>query len=103
MKVNFNKPFKNIQGEDMMFEGKPQLIKDVVAQSLFTGDAIEKTGNSGRDNTNKMISFNLCNRIYNSEADVEISTEEATLVKQAVSSLNAAGYAQVVLLIEGDV
>lgn len=113
MKVNFNKAFKNYKGEDSLIdvdiikEGKkvvekqPQIISDLVCRCLFSGETIERTGDASKDNANKLVAHNLCMRIIASKGAIEITTEEATLIKQSVSSLNAGGYAQIVNLIEG--
>lgn len=113
MKVNFNKAFKNYKGEDSLIEvevlkdGKkviekqPQMISDLVCRCLFSGETIERTGDAAKDNANKLTAHSLCMRIIRAKGAIEITTEEATLIKQSVSSLNAGGYAQIVNLIEG--
>lgn len=113
MKVNFNKAFKNYKGEESLIdvevlkEGKkviekqPQMISDLVCRCLFSGETLERTGDASKDNANKLVAHNLCMRIFAAKGAIEISTEEATLIKQSVSSLNAGGYAQIFNLIEG--
>lgn len=113
MKVNFNKSFKNYKGEDSLVdveilkdgkkvvEKQPQMISDIVCRCLFSGETLERTGDASKDNANKLVAHNLCMRIYAAKGAIEIQTEEATLIKQSVSSLNAGGYSQIVNLIEG--
>lgn len=113
MKVNFNKSFKNYKGEEVLVDvevlkdGKkvvdkqPQVISDLVCRCLFSGETLERTGEASKDNANKLIAHSLCMKIFSSKGAIEITTEEASLIKQSVSSLNAGGYAQIVNLIEG--
>ncbi|WP_099465556.1 alkylhydroperoxidase [Parabacteroides provencensis] len=113
MKVNFNKSFKNYKGEDVLvdtevikegkkvIEQRPQMISDMVCRCLFSGETIERIGDAEKDNANKLKAHSLCMRIIAAKGAVELTTEEATLIKQAVSGLNAGGYAQIVNLIEG--
>ncbi|KAA6319796.1 hypothetical protein EZS27_030352 [termite gut metagenome] len=96
MKVNFNVPFKNYKGETIVENGKEQLIKDVLAPVMFNGNWISSV------NPEEMLkSYDLSIRIYNSDAAIDISIEEATLIKRGAQVLNAAGYAQIYKLIEG--
>ena len=113
MKVNFNKSFKDYKGEEVLIEkevlkdGKkviekhPQMISEMVCRCLFSGETLERTGDVSKDNANKLTAHNLCMRIFAAKGAIEIVTEDATLIKQSVSSLNAGGYAQIVNLIEG--
>jgi hypothetical protein len=96
MKVNFNVPFKNVKGEAITKDGKEQLIKDVLAPVLFDGNWISSTSPE-----EKRVSYDLSTRIYAAKGAIEITTEEATLIKQGAQILNAAGYAQIYNLIEG--
>jgi hypothetical protein len=96
MKVNFNVPFKNYKGETILKDGKEQLIKDVLAPVMFDGNWISST-----DPEEKLKSYGLSIRIYDADTDIEITTEEATLIKRGAQILNAAGYAQIHKLIEG--
>lgn len=114
MKVNFNTPFKNYKGEDMQKEvevlrdGKnakelqPVLIADILAQNLYNGEGIERTGNAGKDNEAKFKAYQLCHRIFNASDAVDLTAEEALLIKQvSAASLTAGAYGQIVELLEG--
>jgi hypothetical protein len=96
MKVNFNVPFKNFKGEAIVKDGKEQLIKDVLAPVMFEGNWI-----SSVDPEEKLKSYELSLRIYAADADIDITAEEASLIKRGAQILNAAGYAQIHKLIEG--
>lgn len=99
MKVNFVKPFKDYKGKDIEKDGKKQMINDLLAQCLFTGEGLERTGNVEKDNKNKFDAYKLCQRVIAAKGAIEIGPNEAVIIKQAASSLNAAGYAQIVELI----
>jgi hypothetical protein len=96
MKVNFNKSFTNYKGEPITKDGKEQLIKDVLAPVLFDGNWISSTSPE-----EKLSAYNLSLRIFAAKGEIEITTEEATLIKKGAQILNAGGYAQVHKLIEG--
>lgn len=101
MKIKFNTPFVGFDGRELTQDGKPQMIGKIVALSLFAGTSILPTGNPERDIANKLLAYNLCQRIYNATAEVDICAEEIVLIKQAVAGLTSAGaYAQVINLIE---
>jgi len=100
MKVNFNKSFKDYKGEEIVKDGKKQMINDLLAQCLFTGEGIERTGNAEKDNKNKFDAYKLCQRLITVQGAIEISSEEAVIIKQVAANLNAGGYAQIVELIE---
>lgn len=108
MKVNFNNAFKNYKGEEILVKKEtiekdgqkkivevPQLIKDTVCQCLFT---------CGENFTQeeKYKAYKLNQSIVNSTKDVEISTEDASLIKKVCcGSLTAGAYGQISDLIEG--
>jgi hypothetical protein len=96
MKVNFNVPFKNVKGESMTKDGKEQLVKDVLAPVMFEGNWISSTSPK-----EKLMSYDLSTRIYAADGEIEITIEEATLIKQGAQILNAVGYSQIYKLIEG--
>jgi len=99
MKVNFNTPFVNFRGEPIMENGKEKLIKDVVSQTLFEGHWQMRLPNVSGDE--KLKAYNLSKKINESEGEIEISLEDAVMVKEsALPALNPGGYAQVVALIE---
>lgn len=90
MKVNFNVPFKNYKGQETK-----EIIADKVSEALYAlGSEV--------GNDRKYSAYKVCKRINESPSEVEISTEEATLVKDVCAEfLVAGGYGQVCDLIEG--
>lgn len=100
MRVNFNRTFKDYRGNDLLVNGQPQIMGHIVAQCLFNGEGAKPSGNPMKDNTRKLISYTLCNRIMQAEGPISLTVEEAVIVKEAVQSLTPGCYAQIVLLIE---
>lgn len=107
MKVNFNKVLKDYKGQDsyrnveVIKDGKKeiemqcQLIKDLVCQALFACS-------EGLTSDEKYRSYKLNLFIILSMEDIEISSEDATLIKKVCDKfLTAGAYGQVVDLIEG--
>lgn len=91
MKINFNRHFKRFDGSEA-----PEIMRDIIGQALFNIGA-------GRhvDMTTKYKAYMLSQRIMNAAGDVEISTEEATMIKEAAAAaLTAGGYGQIHQLIE---
>lgn len=114
MQVNFNIPFKNYKGEPMqreveairnekkVLEKQPVIIADVLAQNLYSGEGIEKTGNTEKDNENKFKAYKLCHRIFSTPGTVDLTPEESILIKQvSAAALTAGAYGQIVELLEG--
>lgn len=101
MKVNFNANFMDFDGQQMLIDGKPVCIGRIVAQCLFGGSNIRQTGNTQVDNDKKMQAYNLCMRVMNARGGIDITSEEAVLIKEAVSGLTPGCFAQIVKLIEG--
>lgn len=100
MKVNFNQNFKNWEGEDLLVEGKPQVMGKIIAMSLFNGEGMKKSDDPLKDGEQKLTAHSICMRIAGSTEAVEITVEEAALIKEAMSYLTPGCYAQVVNLIE---
>lgn len=100
MKVNFNANFMDFDGQQMLINGKPVCIGRIVAQCLFGGSNIRQTGNTQVDNDKKMQAYNLCMRVMNARGEIDITAEEAVLIKEAVSGLTPGCFAQIVKLIE---
>lgn len=95
MKVNFDRPFSDCFGKSI--EGKN--IAEQVCMSLFNLSMI-----SGNPVTpeNKYTAYILCNRISSTPDDVELTTEEASFLKEVCNeSYSAGAYGQIVDLIEG--
>lgn len=95
MKVDFNRKFKNYDGVELA----GQNIASAVAEALF---------NYGKDKPvsreDKFKAYFLCQRIIQNDGNLDITTEEATLVKDVCGEcMTAGGYGQVYELIEGGV
>ena len=44
MRVNFNQTFKDYRGNDLLVNGRPQIMGHIVAQCLFNGDGVKPSG-----------------------------------------------------------
>jgi hypothetical protein len=99
MNVDFNIPFVDFKGEPILQNGKTQVIKGIVAATLFEGNwLLRKMGTTPED---KLAAYILSQRIYSSTGEIEITVEEAATIKEAVlTALNPGGYGQVVAIIE---
>lgn len=92
MKVNFNRKFKDYNGSEMEGEN----IAMMVAKSLFTYGNAETV-----DADTKFRAYMLSQKIVHATGDVEITVEEASLIKEVCGkSLVAGGYGQVCEIIE---
>lgn len=90
MKVNFNKRFKDFDGS----EKEDETIGMTVAKALFY------YGNTD-DMDTKFRAYLLSQKVAHATGDVEITVEEASLIKDVCGkSLTAGGYGQVCEIIE---
>lgn len=93
MKVDFNRKFRSYDGRELA----GQNIASAVAEALF---------NYGKDkpvsHEDKFKAYVLCQRIIQNNGTLDITTEEATLIKEVCGEcLTAGGYGQIYELIEG--
>lgn len=91
MRVNFKVNFRAFNGAET-----GECIADVVAQCLY---------NYGKEKQvpreDKFRAYTLCNRVMLNPSEVELTTEEASLIKEACADiLTAGGYGQIHMLIE---
>lgn len=100
MKVNFNTEFKDFDGSKLLINGKPQCIGRIISQCLFNGSSIRSSGNIQEDNEKKLQAYSLCMKIMNSDAAIDITSEDAVLIKEAAGGLTPGCYSQIVELIE---
>ena len=100
MKVNFYVCFKEFDGQPLHINGEPQLVSRIVAQCLFNGTGIRPSGNQQTDADKKLRAYRLCMQIMDAVGEIDITAEDAVLIKEAVSGLTPGCYSQVVQLIE---
>ena len=100
MKVNFYDCFKDFDGPPLHINGEPQLVSRIVAQCLFNGTGIRPSGNQQTDADKKLRAYRLCMQIMDAVGEIDITAEDAVLIKEAVSGLTPGCYSQVVQLIE---
>ena len=102
MKLNLHVPFKAWNGEEIKErkgeEEKAKMIDETVSLLLFSGDFIRPS--SDAEMVAKLASYELYCKISKAKGVVELTAEEAALVKQAAAVLNPGGYGQIVELIE---
>lgn len=96
MKVNFNKPFLNYKGETLQDQNdNDQLMIDAVCSNLYTSRELDTP-------EEKYKAFQLCQRIATSKKDIEVSSEEAILIKKVCNAALIPGaYGQIEELLEG--
>ena len=101
MKVNFNKTFKDYRGNDLIVGGKVQLMTDIIAPMPFLiGEGARSSGDSNKDSSRKIHSYELCMRLIQANGDLSISAEDAILIKESVIGLTPGCYSQIVKLID---
>ena len=100
MKVNFYDCFKDFDGQPLHINGEPQLVSRIVAQCLFNGTGIRPSGNQQTDADKKLRAYRLCMQIMDAVGEIDITAEDAVLIKEAVSGLTPGCYSQVVQLID---
>ena len=98
MKVKFYDSFKDFDGR---INGETQIVGRIVAQCLFNGTGIRPSGNQQTDADKKLRAYRLCMQIMDAAEEIDITAEDAVLIKEAVSGLTPGCYSQVVKLIEG--
>ena len=104
MKLNLHVPFKAWNGEEIKErkgeEEKAKMIDETVSLLLFSGDFIRPSSDAEMVAKQKRASYELYCKISKAKGVVELTAEEAALVKQAAAVLNPGGYGQIVELIE---
>ena len=64
-------------------------------------DGDPPSGNQQTDADKKLRAYRLCIQIMDADGEIDITAEDAVLIKEAVSGLTPGCYSQVVKLIEG--
>lgn len=104
MKLNLHVPFKAWNGEEIKErkgeEEKAKMIDETVSLLLFSEDFIRPSSDAEMVAKQKLASYELYCKISKAKGVVELTAEEAALVKQAAAVLNPGGYGQIVELIE---
>lgn len=104
MKVNLHTAFKNAQGteafEMVKGEKKVQMIDDTICLGLFNGSFIKPSGHDEDGARIKLQAFELYQKIRMAQGEVELTTEEASLVKRVAALLSPGAYGQIYNLIE---
>lgn len=94
MKVNLNKQFKDFKGEEL----KGESIAYSVAEALFFYGKDKPVSND-----DKFKAYCISQKIIKSNGDIEITAEEACLIKEVCGeALTAGGYGQIHDIIENN-
>lgn len=94
MKVNFNVKVKGYDGKD-----SNEILSGVLARNIFF---LSDSPNYQLPYEDKYKAYQLGKRLADTDGEIEITTEEATMLKRIASVvLTIGGYGQVVDLIEG--
>lgn len=105
MIVNFHTAFLNASGNEAyeMIDGERhvQMIDDVLCQGLFDGRFLRPSGNDDEDARLKLRAFELYRKIRAAGGEVEITAEEASMIKRMALLLSPGAYGQIYQLIEG--
>lgn len=99
MKVNFNKPFRDADGKPVIAaSGKEENIADRLGISLF--NLVQIKGRAATPEE-KYQAYCILKKIKDNPEEVEISTEDATLIKDiAAETLSAGAYGQIYDIVE---
>lgn len=101
MKVNLHQAFVDIYGNPVIDEkGEKRMIDETVCLSLFSGSFLRPSNDPDENIKNKLDAHRLCMKISHAQGEVDLTSEECTLVKKAASTLNPGGFGQVYDLIE---
>lgn len=94
MKVNLNRMFVDIYGKEKSDES---IMKDAVAQGLYVGQGVENTPDA------KYAAYKLCNKIMNSEGEIEIDEKERSMIRNvSCVVLTPGGFGQIMEILEGE-
>lgn len=100
MKVDFDKPFIDCFGREINAPKGGKNIAEQLCLLLFNLNTMCNTPLTGDE---KYAAYKLCNRISANPAEVELSTEEASLIKRLSGEVfNAGPYGQIVDIIENN-
>lgn len=95
MKVNFNRSFTDCFGQEL---SEKKNVAEQLGMFLFN---LSSLGGSPLSGERKYTAYSLCRRICSNPDVVEMSTEEASFLKEVCAEVFSSGaYGQVVDLIE---
>ncbi len=98
MKVNLNKPFIDADGNPVMMGDQKQVISDRLGFTLF--NLVEINGKPATPEQ-KYMAYCLLRKIKQNPEEVELTTEEGTMLKTiAAETLSAGAYGQIHDIIE---
>ena len=86
MKVNF----MTVQGFDwppLQINGEMQIVGRNCSAMLSNGTGIRPSGNQQTDADKKLRAYRLCIQIMDADGEIDITAEDAVLIKEAVSGL----------------
>ena len=93
MKVDFNKKFRDYKGNELGI-----IIADKVAEALYSAGATQELAIKRED---KFRAYKLCQIIMGNNGVIDITSEDATLIKDICANyLTAGAYGQIYELIE---
>lgn len=96
MKINFNQPFKDFRGDDMRVNGKLIMIANEVGRTLYNAGA-----NNSITSDEKYKAYKICTRMAMNNSEIDIDSEEATLIlRLCADEMTAGAYGQIKDLIE---
>lgn len=100
MKVNFDKPFTDADGQAVMVGDQKQMISERLGFMLF--NLVQIKGQPATPEQ-KYEAYCLLRKIKQNPGEVEITTEEGTLLKDiAAEALSAGAYGQIYDIIENN-
>lgn len=95
MKVNFNKSFADCFGKEL---SEKKNVAEQLGMYLFN---LSHLGGSPLSGEQKYMAYSLCRRICSNPDVVEMSTEEASFLKEVCAEVFSSGaYGQIVDIIE---
>ena len=98
MKVNLNKPFSDADGKPVKVGDQEQMICDRLGFTLF--NMVDINGKQATPEQ-KYMAYCILRKIKQNPSEVELSTEEATMLKTiAAETLSAGAYGQIYDIIE---
>lgn len=93
MKIDFNKNFKNYLGKETS-----NVIYEKVAEALYSVGAIPEL-KMGKEE--KFRAYMICQRLISNNGVVDITTEDATMIKDVCAAyLTAGAYGQIQEIID---